>query len=90
MYAGDYCNSFSTSPAILIDGFRIFAQIAHFAGQAVPGFASINWSASILRMSSSELRPSGQLVTSIPRQIPCGSMIKVPRPAIPDFSSRML
>jgi hypothetical protein len=38
----DYWSSFSTSPAILIDGFRVFAPRDHFAGQAVPGFASIN------------------------------------------------
>ena len=54
-----YWSSASTSPAILIEGFRVFDPIAHFAGHAVPGLASMNWSASILRMSSSELRPSG-------------------------------
>ena len=85
-----YWSSFSISPEIFMEGLSVFAPADHFAGHAVPGLASMNWSASILRRSSSELRPRGPLVTSIPRQNPCGSMMNVPRPAIPDFSSRIL
>jgi hypothetical protein len=79
-----------TSPAILIFGVRVFAPDFQRAGQATPGLADINWRASIFLRSSSEFRPRGPEVTSIPRMIPSGSMIKVPRPAIPVFSSRRL
>jgi hypothetical protein len=74
----------------LIDGFKVLAQIAHFAGQAVPGFFLINCSASIFLINSSLFLQRGPEVTSIHLTTKSGSIIKVPLQAIQLLSSKIL
>ena len=75
---------------VLIFSFNVFAQIAHFAGQAVPGFSLINCNASIFLINSSEFLPKGHEVTSIHLIIKSGSIINVHLQAIQVSSSKIL
>jgi hypothetical protein len=81
-----YSNSFATSPDIFIDGVRVFAQITHFAGQAIPGLLLIYCNASIFLISSPLFLHKAPLVTSIHLIIPSGSIIKVHLQAVQSSS----
>ncbi|MDR2640051.1 MAG: hypothetical protein LBC61_01600, partial [Candidatus Peribacteria bacterium] len=78
-----------TSQEIFIEGFKVFAQTTHFAGQAIQGFHLINCKASIFLINSWLFLPKAQLVTSIHLTIPSGSIMNVHLPAFPSSHNKL-